>query len=58
MQSNPFSDAGQWPDVYEHKLEGSEQVTLRSFFKALAAIFLAISAAKHAPDSPRQQTFL
>jgi hypothetical protein len=55
MQSNPFSAAGKWPDVLEHKLEGPEQVTLRSFFKAIAATFLAIAAAKHAPDSPRQQ---
>jgi hypothetical protein len=58
MQSNPFSDAGQRPDILGHKLEGHEQVTLRSFFKAIAATFLAIAAAKHAPDSPKLQTSL
>lgn len=54
MQSNQVSEARQLPDVLERKLEDPEQVTLRSFFKAIAAAYVAIAATKHAPDSPRQ----
>ena len=54
MQSNAVSDARQLPDVLKRKLEEPEQVTLRSFFKAIAAAYRAIAAAKHAPESPRQ----
>ena len=58
MRSNSVSDAGQRPGFAARKFQEPDQVSLRSLLKAIIAEYLAISAARHAPEGPTYQGFL